>query len=135
MPVERDQTILIADELAPARQVLRQTLEGLHFKHFVEVDHGEAAWQALEQQPIGLVLSEWHLPKRSALSLLEEMQCHETLAKVPLVLVTTESDAEKVRLAIEQGVSGYVLKPYDHFTLMEQIEEAFARKMLLFPFG
>ena len=135
MSVDRSLLVLIADELEPARQVLRRNLEGLHFSNFLEVDNGEDAWAAMLNHEVGLVLTEWLLPKRSGLSLLEGMQVHERLAKVPLVMVTTESDAEKVSQAVQSGVAGFVIKPYDHFTLLEQIEESFARIAALYPFG
>ncbi|MDT8448410.1 MAG: response regulator [bacterium] len=134
MAVDRKIWILIADEAPEARRILRETLEELYFEHIEEAADGEDAWDQLTQGHFGLVLCEWLLPRRSGLDLLEAMQADENLRSTPLVLVTTESDAETVQKAVAEGAAGFVVKPFDHFTLGEQLEEAFIRQANLFPF-
>lgn len=128
MATDRSIQILIVDDSAPMRHLVKQTLEELYFKNFFEAENGEEALSILREQPIDLVLLDWQMPKMTGISLLREIRGDEKLKTVPVVMITSEASKSNIIEAAKEGVTGYVLKPFDSFLLGEKIEKVLSEE-------
>jgi two-component system chemotaxis response regulator CheY len=66
--------ILIVDDFATMRRILKNILKQLGFKNLVEADDGTTAWEVLEGQQIDLIISDWNMPKMTGLELLKKVR-------------------------------------------------------------
>ncbi|MDT8445695.1 MAG: response regulator [bacterium] len=123
MATDREIHILIVDDSAPMRHLVRQTLEELYFKNFFEAENGEEALKVLESQGIDLVLLDWQMPKMTGISLLREIRSQDKYKTLPVVMITSEATKDNIIEAAKEGVTGYILKPFDSFLLGEKIEK------------
>ncbi len=104
--------VLIVDDFATMRRILKNILKQLGFKNLLEADDGTTALEVLESNEIDLVISDWNMPKMTGLELLKAVRASEKYAKVPFLMVTAEAQKQNVIEAVQAGVSNYVVKPF-----------------------
>ena len=75
--------ILIVDDFATMRRIMKNILKQLGFKNLVEADDGTTAWEILESQTIDLIISDWNMPKVTGLELLKQVRASENHKKNP----------------------------------------------------
>lgn len=87
--------------------------------------------QGLEfaQQSMDLVLLDFKMPKLNGIEFMQRFKQRYRLTEssvIPkFVMVTTENHTEIIRRAIEEGVEGYMLKPFSSQVLKQKIMELF----------
>ncbi len=104
--------VLIVDDFATMRRILKNILKQLGFKNLLEADDGTTALEVLERNEVDLVISDWNMPKMTGLELLKSVRASEKYAKVPFLMVTAEAQKQNVIEAVQAGVSNYVVKPF-----------------------
>jgi two-component system, chemotaxis family, chemotaxis protein CheY len=116
--------ILIVDDSAAIRKILQRVLGQAEIPvgSVFEAGDGAAALEILKKQKVGLVLSDINMPNMDGLELLRHIKTNEEWRKVPVIMITTEGAAAKVKEAVELGATGYVRKPFT----AEQIKEKLA---------
>ncbi len=125
--MDRDMKILIVDDFATMRRIIRNLLRELGFTNTHEADDGDSALPMLQSGNFDFVVSDWNMPRMTGLDLLRAVRADVNLNKLPILMVTAESKRERIVEAAEAGVNGYVVKPFTAGTLEEKINEIFAR--------
>jgi two-component system, chemotaxis family, chemotaxis protein CheY len=125
--------ILIADDAEIIRQVIQQYFVDLGYEDVEAVEDGEKAWERLRQaqnegNPFELVLSDFTMPKMTGFDLLKQVRSNPAFREVPFILLSAESDRERVMEAIQLGVSQFVVKPFNFATFTEALKTAYRRK-------
>ncbi len=114
--------ILIVEDNRVTRLMTRRTLEReLHCDDVEETENGEDALAALERSDFGLVILDLNLPVKDGLETLEAIRSSPRLASLPVVVVTCEQDAERVRQVLALGVSAYMVKPLTRAMVSERL--------------
>jgi two-component system chemotaxis response regulator CheY len=119
--------VLVADDFATMRKIVRNILKQIGFNDIVEAEDGNAALQVLQNEKIGLVVTDWNMPNMSGLELLEKIRENPRIAHVPVLMVTAEGLKENVIAAVKAGVNNYVVKPFTAEVLQEKIEQIFKK--------
>jgi two-component system chemotaxis response regulator CheY len=132
MALKASMKILIADESASNRQVLRRMLTEIGFKNVGEVGDGDKAWEEVlnpsDKTGVEFLISTWDLPKASGLDLLKKIRADEKHAKLPFLMVTSDGDQKNVLTAVKAGVSNVLLRPFSAQSLIEKIDKIFNKK-------
>ena len=104
------------------RTIIRRSLESLGVSGVVEACDGAAAIELFKSGGgFDLVLTDWNMPGKSGMDVVREIRALDK--KVPIVMVTTESEKARVLEAIEAGVSGYLVKPFTTEVLRQKLEQ------------
>jgi two-component system, chemotaxis family, chemotaxis protein CheY len=106
--------ILIVDDSKSMRQILRKILavSGFNLGECLEASNGEEALSILEGNWVDLILSDIHMPVMDGFGLLRALREHPDWSDLPVVLVTTESNEDRIQEAISLGAKGYIRKPF-----------------------
>jgi len=115
--------ILIVDDFATMRRILKNILKQLGFKNLVEADDGTTAWDVLESQEIDLIISDWNMPKMTGLELLKKVRASDQYKKSPFLMVTAEAQKQNVIEAVQAGVSNYVVKPFTAEAISDKLKK------------
>ena len=103
--------ILVVDDSKAMRMIVRRTLRMAGFHHEVrEASSGVEALQALQAEPIDLVLSDWNMPEMNGLQLLEKLRTEGS--KVKFGFVTSESSVDMRTAAGNAGALFTITKPF-----------------------
>ena len=120
--------ILVADDYALTREMLRSILKQLGFGNVAAVEDGKKALARIQEENYDLVICDWNMPDMSGLEVLRAVRSDPRTRKLRFLMLTAEAYKENVVEAIKAGVSGYIVKPFTAQTLSDKIEEVFAKK-------
>ncbi len=123
MSVDKNLNILIVDDFATMRKVIRNLLKQGGYENIVEAEDGAAALKLLKSQPVDFIISDWNMPNMSGLELLKAVRADDELKALPFLMVTAEALKDNVVAAVKAGVSNYIVKPFTAEVLNEKIEK------------
>ena len=104
-------TILIVDDSESIREVVTFTLENEGYKVLVGVD-GKDATKFLDGSHIDLIITDLHMPEMNGIDFIKYARAIEAYKRVPILFLTTESQASKKLEAKEAGATGWIIKPF-----------------------
>lgn len=113
-------SVLVVDDSGTMRKIIIRSLNALGVKSTAEAADGSQALQLFQGQPYDIVLTDWNMPNMNGLELLKAIRA--TGSKVPIILITTESEKARVVEAVQAGVSDYLVKPFDTEGLRKKLE-------------
>jgi two-component system, chemotaxis family, chemotaxis protein CheY len=116
--------ILAVDDSASMRQMIRLTLRGAGYEVIEAGDGQEGLEQAKAASP-HMILTDLNMPVMDGMTFIKELRKQGVLAGIPIVFVTTESDAEKKSQAKAAGATAWITKPFQPEQLV-----AVAKKVL-----
>ena len=119
--------ILIVDDFATMRRVIKNLLRGLGYEHFDEAADGTEALKKLNSNNYDFVVTDWNMPNMNGLQLLEAIRNTDRLAHIPVLMVTAEQKRDQIVAAARAGVNGYIVKPFTGETLLKKLEKIFDR--------
>jgi two-component system chemotaxis response regulator CheY len=118
--------ILIVDDFATMRRIIRNLLQDLGFTNVAEADDGTTAWPMLQAGQFDLLITDWNMPGMAGLDLLKAVRADARLAKLPVLMLTAEAKREQIVEAAQAGVNGYVIKPFTAETLKAKLDKILA---------
>ena len=117
--------VLIVDDFATMRRILRNILKQIGFSNISEADDGKTALKELKKEKFDLILCDWNMPEMSGLELLNEVKSDDKLKDTPFVMVTAEAQKDNIVAAVKAGVSNYIVKPFTAETISEKLNKVF----------
>ncbi len=119
--------ILIVDDDPDTQRVLGYTLKQEGFQVLVAVDGAEAL-RVREREKPDLILLDIMLPKLDGYQVAERIRAEEgSVAHVPIVMVTAETDIEQKVRGLRAGADDYLVKPFHPAELLARIRSLLAR--------
>ncbi|MGL4721814.1 MAG: chemotaxis response regulator CheY [Desulfovibrionaceae bacterium] len=125
MEYNKDMSILVVDDFATMRRIVKNILRQLQFTNILEADDGKTAWDILERQSVDFIISDWNMPIMTGLELLRKVREDSRFKDLPFLMVTAEAQQEHILEAAQAGVSNYVVKPFTPEILSQKIEKIF----------
>ena len=116
--------VLVVDDSALARRIIRRTLSGMGIEHFVEAGDGEEAKALLDAHFFDLVVTDYNMPRMDGCALLEHIRDRSNQRSVPVLMVTTEGDINKLAAVEQAGVSAICDKPFEPALVKRLIERS-----------
>ena len=117
--------VLVVDDFATMRRIVKGVLKQLGFNDIIEAEDGIMAMKELQKEKIGLIVSDWNMPNMTGLDLLKAVRADAELKDTPFLMVTAEGQKENVVQAVQAGVSNYIVKPFTPETFSAKLEKIF----------
>jgi len=115
-------TILSADDSASMRQMVKLTLSAAGY-HVIEAVDGKEALEKAKAGGVHLVLTDLNMPNMDGLALIRELRTLPAYKGVPIIFLTTESDAAKKNEAKIAGATGWIVKPFQQDQLLGVVKK------------
>lgn len=126
--VDTKMRILVVDDFSTMRRIVKNILKQIGFENLDEAEDGKQAFAKLKAEKFDFLVSDWNMPNMTGIELLQAVRADADLKGLPVLLVTAETEKEKVLEAVQSGVNNYVVKPFTAEVLMEKINKIFANK-------
>ena len=117
--------VLVVDDFATMRRIVKGVLKQLGFNDIIEAEDGIMAMKELQKEKVGLIVSDWNMPNMTGLDLLKAVRADAELKDTPFLMVTAEGQKENVVQAVQAGVSNYIVKPFTPETFSAKLEKIF----------
>ncbi|MBI1388836.1 MAG: response regulator [bacterium] len=115
------QTVLIADDDANFRFLIRKTLENTGFR-VVEATNGDDACTIFEQQALDLVILDISMPGKDGFETCESIRNHQKGKAIPILIATGVDDVDSVQKAFDVGATDFIAKPVNWLTLGQRVK-------------
>lgn len=114
-------TILVVDDSPFIRNLLKKLLEHMGAGRVMEASDGEMAWTLITAEKVGLVISDWKMPKKSGLELLEMVRAGKATRELPFIIMSAEAEKDMVLQSIKLQVTDVLIKPMDEKKLIKSL--------------
>ncbi len=115
--------ILAVDDSPSMRQLVRGTLTGAGYELTQRADGLEALEYAKEHSA-DLVLTDLNMPRMDGIALVRELRGLPEYQGIPILLLTTESNPELKKQAMQAGCTGWLVKPFSPADLLASVKRA-----------
>ncbi|MBK1656668.1 response regulator [Paracraurococcus ruber] len=106
-------TVLTVDDSASIRQVVANLLTNAGYR-VVEAANGAEGLKQLQAGGVNLVVTDLNMPVMDGLTFIREARKLPTGKGIPILFLSTESDAVKKQQAKEAGATGWIVKPFQN---------------------
>ena len=118
-------TVLTIDDSRTMREMLNHALVQAGYTVIQAVD-GVEGLEVLQANGADVVITDINMPRLDGFGFIEGVRRNEKYRAIPILVLTTESDAEKKNRARQAGATGWIVKPFDPTKLIDAIERVTA---------
>lgn len=120
--------VLVAEAIHDEREMLALTLQLDGLRSMV-VDDGRLVLQAIRQSDPDLLLLAARLPGLDGFEVCTRLRQNQDLRHLPVIMVSTDSQAEAIARSHKVGVDAYLVKPYSPADLLRQVHAILSTPM------
>lgn len=120
--------ILVVEDEAPIRQMMRFALERAGFTVSEAEDAGSAR-VSIADSPPDLVLLDWMLPDVSGAEFARELRASDATSELPIIMVTARTEEDDRVRGLDLGCDDYVTKPFSNSELIARIRAVLRRAL------
>jgi two-component system, chemotaxis family, chemotaxis protein CheY len=113
---------MAVDDSASLRQMVSVVLRGGGY-HVIESVDGLDALSKLKGQELHLFLTDVNMPKMDGFEFIRKVRAMPEYKFVPIVLLTTESTAEKKQQGKAAGATAWIVKPFNPDQLLAVVKK------------
>jgi two-component system chemotaxis response regulator CheY len=106
------QRILIVDDSATIRKMVRSSLQTITDAAFTDAATGLEAIEQLALGPIELIVLDLNMPDMHGVDVMRFVRGHKAYKNVPIIVLTTRGDETSRETAVAAGATTYLTKPF-----------------------
>lgn len=118
--------ILTVDDSASIRLTTKVTLTNAGYS-VTEAVNGAEGLATAKGNSFDLIVTDLNMPVMDGLTMIEELRKLPAQAGVPIIFLTTESDADLKARAKAAGATGWLTKPFDPESLVKIVKKVLGR--------
>ncbi len=114
---------LVIDDSRAMRCIIGQILKGIGFE-ILEAGNGREGLERLQGADLPrLVMVDWNMPEMNGLDFVRAMRRRAEFNDIPIMMVTTENEVNRMIEALQQGANEYVMKPFTRDVILQKLEQ------------
>jgi signal transduction histidine kinase/CheY-like chemotaxis protein len=113
-------TILVVDDVATNRALLRDLLGALDFR-MLEADNGASALRQMRDGVPDLVLLDMMMPDMDGIETMRRLRADARTANTPVLMISASSTQEEEGRSLAVGANAFLAKPVDELELLREI--------------
>lgn len=114
--------LLIVDDSTSMRQMVAFALSGGGY-NVKEAEDGVAALEVAKTQKFDAVITDVNMPRMDGIELIRQLRALPSYKFTPLLMLTTESGADKKSEGKAAGATGWLVKPFDPEQLLATVRK------------
>jgi two-component system chemotaxis response regulator CheY len=113
--------IMTVDDSASVRQMVSFTLKNAGYD-VIEAADGKDALAKLAG-PVDMVITDLNMPNMDGITLIKNLRANAACKFIPIIMLTTESQAGKKQEGKEAGATGWIVKPFKPEQLLAVVQK------------
>ncbi len=118
-------TVLTVDDSRTMRDMLKLALSEAGYR-VIQAEDGVHGLEVLAGETPDVIVTDINMPRMDGFGFIQGVRGNAQHRVVPILVLTTESDAEKKDRARRSGATGWIVKPFDPVKLVEAIQRVTA---------
>ena len=114
--------ILTIDDSKTMRDMLMLTLADAGFDVVQAVD-GQDGLDVLKKEKVDVIITDINMPRMDGYEVIRQLRGVPEYKTMPILVLTTESEAQKKNIAREAGATGWLVKPFDPEQLVATVRK------------
>lgn len=119
-------TVLVVDDSKFSRDQIISTLRKMGIEYFYQAADGKEAIPVIENKYFDLIVTDYNMPEIDGKALIDYVRNRSNQPAVPILMVTTEGDMNKLAAVEQSGVSAICDKPFEPRAVRNMIEAIMA---------
>lgn len=105
--------IVVVDDSDIIRAIVEKTLRMYNYSDIILAENGKEALSKIKENSgnIAMYIFDVNMPEMDGLTLLQEVRKFDKTT--PIIMLTTETDKEKIIKARDLGATGWIIKPFE----------------------
>jgi two-component system, chemotaxis family, chemotaxis protein CheY len=106
--------ILVVDDSETVRAVIAKAIEmsGTAVKSLFTAGNGQEALEILDREWVDLVFADINMPVMGGMELVKRMKEGADTKSIPVVIVSTEGSATRIKTLMDSGIAAFIRKPF-----------------------
>lgn len=127
--VVSDKTVvLFADDAPSVRFLVQAALEGAGYATLEAATGLEALAVLQSGARVDLLVTDLHMPGLDGLDLVRQTRALPQRRYLPIVMLTTESQVERVQDGLKAGLTAWIVKPFKGESLLRVVAKALGQR-------
>ena len=118
-------TVLTVDDSRTMRDMLMLALSEAGYR-VIQAEDGLHGLEVLQSEQPDVIVTDINMPRMDGFGFIEGVRGTQRHRAVPILVLTTESDAAKKERARSAGATGWIIKPFDPDKLVNAIRRVTA---------
>ena len=114
-------TVLTVDDSRTMREMVAFTLRKAGYE-VKEAEDGQKAIDLLKATPAHVIITDLNMPVMDGVTLIRKLRADARYRAVPILMLTTESDATRKAEGKSAGATGWLVKPFDPEKLIDVVK-------------
>jgi len=114
-----DLNTLVVDDSSTARKHITRVLTNMGFENITHAQNGAEAVELVENNFYDLIVTDYNMPEMNGGELIEHVRTKSNQSSVPILMVSSESDENRIANVQKSGVSAICDKPFDTQTVRQ----------------
>ena len=119
-------SIMIVDDNDMMRSILRGILRGEEYDVVGEARNGVQAIEVAERTKPDIICMDVMMPEKGGIEAMGEIKTARP--KTQVVIITSSADPETVQESIQNGASGYIVKPFNAAKVLDTLARISEKK-------
>ena len=116
---------LTVDDSKTIREMVSFTLKNEGFE-VIEAEDGQHAISVLGDKEVSVIITDLNMPNMDGLELIRNLRSNPTYKFTPILMLTTEGDANKKQQGKDAGATGWIVKPFNPEKLIQVVNKVAA---------
>jgi two-component system chemotaxis response regulator CheY len=113
---------MTVDDSTSVRQMVSFTLKGAGYD-VVEACDGKEAASKLNGSVVHMVITDLNMPNLDGIGLIRAIRANPSYKFIPVIMLTTESQASKKEEGKSAGATGWIVKPFKPEQLLAVVKK------------
>ena len=114
--------ILTVDDSQTIRSIIRKMLSGYQCDVIEAKDGLEGLAKVREEEP-SLVILDIDMPGMNGLEMLMNLRNEDRFMHTPVVMLTSKSKPDNIRIAKELGIAAFIAKPFGRDLFLDRVQK------------
>uniref|UniRef100_UPI003568A57F diguanylate cyclase domain-containing protein n=1 Tax=Litorivivens sp. TaxID=2020868 RepID=UPI003568A57F len=120
--------IMMVDDEATTMEVMQAFLEEAGYQRFLLLEDSSLAMAKIEELRPDILLLDLMMPNVPGFEILQQVRAHSLLGHLPVIILTSSSDAETKLKALDYGATDFLAKPVNSSELILRVRNTLAAK-------
>src|SRR5258706_4287247 len=115
--------VLVVEDDSPLCWLLETIMRNTY--EVTVVNNGMDAWSLMSERNIpDVIISDLAMPGLDGIELLENLSESGLFRNIPVIILSGDEDPAKRKRCLDLGAFSYVIKPFEHRLLLEEVRSA-----------